>query len=91
MVLINLTDVQPQRLIDRAGVMADNKRGIFADIQTLAELADIATGIAGGEGRCSNPVPGHVMHYIGELVCIDQDLPRNLPARGPCMAGNKIS
>ena len=69
-----LADIQPQCLISRAGVVADDKRDITADFQALAELADITPGIASGEGRSPEPVPGQVMNNIGELMYIDQDL-----------------
>ncbi len=71
-------------------MVADDKRGIAVDFQTLAEPTNIAAGIARGEGRCPDPVPGHVMDNIGELAYVDQDLPRDFSACGPCMAGDKI-
>ena len=74
MVLLDLTDIQPQCLIRGAGVMTDNKRGITVNFQTLAELTDITTGIASGEAWRSDSAPGHVMDNVGELVCVDQDL-----------------
>ena len=90
MVLMSLSDIQPQCLINGAGVVTDNKRGVAADFQSFAELTDITASIAGGEGLGPDPVPGHVMDNVGELVYIDQDLSRDLSARRPCMAGNNI-
>ena len=90
MVLIDLTDIQPQGLIHGAGVMADDKRGVAVNFQALAELADIAAGITGGKGCRPDPVPGYIMDDVGELVHVDQDLSRDLSACGSSMAGNEI-
>lgn len=89
MVILDICGMQPETAEGVERRMADNKTGLRGEVERLAQLFDIAFGVAGEKMRPMQAGIGQFGGQIDVFVDVDEIVSAGRGTRGAGMAANK--